>query len=395
MQIQFEELLNLAQVEVEEVMIETTTIHIHIHSKLEISYCPHCLGKNEQVNQSHLRQIRDLPLMGKKVILHLKSRQFICPSCKRYYHERFDFVEPSETVTKRYSESVFKLCNGIELQHIVVIEDLCWQTVNRIFCKFGSKLINKADKKREVKRIGIDEIALKKGHKNYIAVVVDLDTGTVLDLLEDRSKEFIISYFEKKGKAFCDQIILFCSDLWEGYLNAAKSVFPNASIVTDRFHFFAKLQASLDMCRKYYRKKYGDDKDLVNLKWILLKNEFDLNKEEKILLKRVFAKKEYHFLRQAYEQKNKFREILEEDISKAEAEEKIEKWLEKSETNRFLNSFVVFYKRWKAYILNYFQGRYHTSLIEGINNKIKSIKRRAFGFMNFESFRIRVITAFL
>jgi len=246
-------------------------------------------------------------------------------------------------------------------------------------------------------QIGIDEIALRKGHKNYVAVVVDLDTGEVLDLLEDRSKALLMTYFKNKGAAFCEQIILFCSDMWEGYIQAAKELFPSASIVVDRFHFFSKIQASVDACRKYYRKKYANDDSLKNLKWVLLKNESDLTKQENDLLKSVFSKPAYLLLKNTYESKNKFRSILEENISPAEAGQRIKEWLIEiaNMRNRFLDTFVDFYSRWEEYILNYFNGRYHTSLIEGINNKIKSIKRRAFGFTNFEFFKIRVITAFM
>ena len=93
---------------------------------------------------------------------------------------------------------------------------------------------------------------------------VNLDTGAVLDLLEDGNKAFIINYFQQKGATFCQQIELFCADLWEGYLNAARAVFPTATIVTDRFHFFTKLQQAVDECRKYYRRKYPKDKEILN-----------------------------------------------------------------------------------------------------------------------------------
>lgn len=395
MQVQFEDFLNLPEIEVQAVLIENAVIHIHCQSKLPFAYCLHCLKRSEKINQYQVREIRDLPLMGKKVILHLKSRQFICVSCHRYYYERFYFVDSHETVTQRYSESIFKLCNGIELQHIVVIEDLCWQTVNRIFNKQANRLIDKSSSIKPVRRIGIDEIALRKGHKNYVAVIVDLDTATVLDLLEDRSKDFIIRYFNQKGEAFCNQIVLFCSDLWEGYLNAAKEVFPNAMLVTDRFHFFTKLQDCVDVCRRYFRKKYPKDKELINLKWVLLKNEVDLSVEERDLLKKVFAKEEYRLLRETYDSKNGFRDILERHIDQKMANSEIQKWVDGNKLNRFVAHFLEFYERWKEYILNYFRGRYHTSLIEGINNKIKSIKRRAYGFANFQFFRTRVVAAFL
>ena len=91
-------------------------------------------------------------------------------------------------------------------------------------------------------QIGMDEIALRKGHKAYVCVIVDLDTHDIIDVLPDRSKSFLLDYFKSKGEDFCNQITHFCSDMWKGYLNCAKEVFANASIIIDRFHFFAYLQ---------------------------------------------------------------------------------------------------------------------------------------------------------
>ena len=169
MEINFDELLSLPELSLEDVQIEPSSIHIYCQSNLTATFCPHCLTKNESVNQTHIRQVRDLPIIGKKTFIHLTTRQFVCSNCNRYYYEKFSFLEPHETVTQRYANSVFKLCNGIELQHVVIIEDLTWQTVNRIFQKHASKQIAKNKKDKNITRIGIDEIALKKGHKDYVA----------------------------------------------------------------------------------------------------------------------------------------------------------------------------------------------------------------------------------
>lgn len=102
----------------------------------------------------------------------------------------------------------------------------------------------------------MDEIALKKGKSDYIVILVDLDSHEVIDLLESRTKEFLIAYFTNKGKAFCEQINVFCSDMWTAYLETAKELFVNATIVVDRFHYFTYLQDVIDKTRKTLRKNY-------------------------------------------------------------------------------------------------------------------------------------------
>ena len=134
------------------------------------------------------------------------------------------------------------------------------------------------------------EIALKKGHRNYACVLVNLDTGAVIDLLEDRRKEALIAYFEGLGSDFCAGIEVFSSDLWEGYIRAGEAMFPNATIVADRFHFFAHLQKALDNARKHLRRQYKDRDELKRIKWLLLKQRARLSAEESGLLKALLRK---------------------------------------------------------------------------------------------------------
>lgn len=396
MQQVYEELLGLKELQVNQVLVSSTQIQVYCESKLAHCYCPCCLQKCQFVKQTYERKVKDLSISGKEVWLHLTSRQYVCRDCNRHFYEQFSFLDPKESVTKRYAERLYDLCQGIELQYVVVRENLCWQTVNRIFQKYAQKQVNPAKAFAQVSRIGIDEIALKKGHKDYVAVIVDLDTGQVLDLLEDRTKQALVAYFQAKGAAFCAQIELFCSDMWEGYLNMAKEVFVNAVIVADRFHFFARLQKAVDTCRRYLRRKYPKADELKQIKWLLLKNPCWLTAAEKQQLHTLFAKPEYSLLQATYQAKNTFRDILESDLSRQNAQMQIKAWLNSIEqtVNRFLTDFIKFYTTWQSYILNYFQGRYTTGIMEGINNKIKSIKRRAFGFSNFNNFKLRVQTAF-
>ncbi|MDZ7896613.1 MAG: transposase [Arcicella sp.] len=100
----------------------------------------------------------------------------------------------------------------------------------------------------------MDEIALKKGKGDYVVILVDLDTHQVIDVLPSRLKDFLIEYFTNKGKAFCEQIEVFCSDMWTAYLETAKELFINATIVVDRFHYFSYLQDVIDKTRKKLRK---------------------------------------------------------------------------------------------------------------------------------------------
>jgi transposase len=248
-----------------------------------------------------------------------------------------------------------------------------------------------------VKRIGIDEIALRKGHKDFVAVIVNLDTHEVLDLLENRTKAELVKYFKEKGAAFCASIEVFCSDMWDGYIETAKELFVNADIIVDRFHFFMHLQKVVDAVRKKLRKDNPKQTEFKKIKWLFLKNAQDLSDKEKQQMQQLWTLPECGQLKQVYEMKNSFQAILEQNISIIDAQAKLQKWITQA-TNLgidSLNKFVEMFGRWEKYILNYFKHRLSTGLIEGINNKIKLIKRRAYGFASFHNFRRVVLNEFL
>jgi len=361
----YETLLGIPLLSVTSVKIEPKTVEICCESKLASAHCPCCLKPCSKINQSYTRDIRDLSISGRTVSLSLTTRQFICKDCDRTFYEKFAFVDSYERMTIRYENFIYKRCIGVDLSYVGIQEDLEWHRVNRIFKKWSNRTIKEADLLGNVRAIGIDEIALKKGHKNFVCVLVNLETGEVLDVLEDRSKANLTLYFKALGESFCQGIRVFSADMWEGYTNVAKALFPNARIVVDRFHFFAHLQKALDNCRKALRRQFPDREELKNIKWLFLKNGF--------------------------------RAILEEKITPARADEKLTDWVIDilKKENKYLDKFVKTFTNWYRYILNYFDGRWSNGMVEGINNRIKMIKRRAFGYEDFGSFRNRVLVEFL
>lgn len=392
----FTKLLDLPPLEVTLAEVEATEIILHCRSTLGQVHCPVCLEKCNSVKDTYTRELRDLSISGKTVKLRFTVRQFVCKDCNRHFHEQYAFAPKSSTMTRRYEDYIYFRCRGVDIRHVSLQENLRWATVRDLFEKKARREVNSRDMFARATQIGIDEISLRKGHKDFVAVLVNLETGEVMDILPDRSKAYLKAYFLGKGEDFCNQITCFCSDMWEGYLNCAKEVFPNAAIIADRFHFFAYMNKEVDNCRRSFRRKYPSDQGLKHLKWLLLKPKESLSEEALKELEAVLDKEEYLLLKQTWQARNEFRDILETRCSREEAEAMIEQWQQRhtEHPNRFVQRFVDFFQRWKNYILNYFIYRQTTSLIEGINNKLKVIKRRAYGFLTFEAFRLRAIIEF-
>jgi transposase len=393
----YELLVNLPLLSITNVKVEAKKIIVCCESKLESAYCPSCLKACSKVNNKYKRSIRDLSISDKTVELELTTRQFICKDCNRTFYEKFNFVNDHERMTIRYEEFIYKRCIGVDLSYVRIQENLEWHTVNRIFKKWATASIKKADLFSNVRAIGIDEIALKKGHKDFVCVLVNLETGEVLDIIEDRTKTNLIAYFKRLGSAFCEGIEVFSSDMWEGYINTAKEMFINANIVVDRFHFFAHLQKALDSCRKALRRQFPDAEELKNIKWLFLRNSINLTPKQREELDTLLKNPAYALLKETYEAKESFRAILEEDITPEQADEKLTDWTISmiKKDNKYLDKFIKTLGNWYDYILNYFNGKWSNGMVEGINNRIKMIKRRAFGFEDFASFRTRILVEFI
>jgi len=313
----FEQILGIKEIRVDRVDWQERALHIYCSSIFEEALCPTCLKKRQVVNQTYERQFRDLPITGKEVYLHLSQRQFYCPDCDRHFNERFSFVDPKHTLTRRYERYVYECCKASTIQKIGAQENLGWHTVNEL-CQRGARQEIDERPLSKVRVVGMDEFAIKKGHRNYATVIVDLERVDIIDILEYRDQEKLIEYFKNKGIDWCEGIEVFCSDMWQGFLNTAKAAFPNATLVVDRFHFFGYLNKALDNERKSLRRQFKDRDEFKRLKWALLKNAEDLTDDQKKKLARAFLLAPQ--LELIYRHKEKIRLIFDQRLTRQQGE---------------------------------------------------------------------------
>ena len=389
----FEMILGIKEIQVDRVDWQDQSLHIHCSSIFEEALCPHCLKKRQVVNQTYERSFRDLPIAGKEVYVHLNQRQFYCPDCDRYFNESFSFVDPKRTMTRRYERYVYECCKASTIQKISAQENLVWHTVNDI-CQRGTRQEIDTRPVVKVRVIGMDEFAIKKGHRDFATVIVDLEHIEIIDILDYRDQERLIHYFQSRGTEWCEGIEVFCSDMWQGFINTAKAVFPKATLVVDRFHFFSYLNKAVDNQRKNLRRQFKDQENFKRLKWALLKNAENLTVDDKKKLACAFLLAPQ--LKIIYEHKEKFRLIFNQKLTREQGEIALNQWIEEAKKikNKYLDKFLYMLNDWKSYVLNYFTHRFTTSIIEGINNSIKTVKRMGYGFRNFANFKQRVLISF-
>jgi len=248
----------------------------------------------------------------------------------------------------------------------------------------------------QAENIGIDEIAMKKGHNHFILIIYDLDKGQVLDILKDRKKTTLEKYLKKLPQEILDAIKSVCIDMWKPYRDCLKEVISGVIIVVDRFHVAKELGKAVDKTRKELQKQGKFDKltgeERKKLYWAVRYSEQTLSKKpeyKKILKKAVDLCPE---LGLAIELRNEFKAIF--DLKRPDiAEKRLSNWLRRVTCSKIapLVRFLKTFRNWRTWIMHFFPHRYTNAAAEGMNNKIKLIKRLGFGFESFDHFRLRLL----
>lgn len=244
-----------------------------------------------------------------------------------------------------------------------------------------------------VQRLGIDEIALKKGHGQYALVISDLDHGCVLSVLPERTKQTLEASFATWTAEQRAAITDVALDLWEPYHLAVRACLLNAQITADRFHVMQNLNDQVTKARRSIQREApaAEKAQLKGCRWLVVKNADDLTDEEQAALDAMFTVSPE--LKQLHELKEAFREVFETAPDRTTARDELADWVEEVEQSGLssLTTFVTTLRRWSDVILNYFHERLSSGFVEGLNNKLKLIKRRAYGYRNFVHFRLRVL----
>jgi len=241
--------------------------------------------------------------------------------------------------------------------------------------------------------LGLDEIALKKGHRDYVVIVsvrLEDDQVKLLAVLPDRTKKRLVEFLETIPPQLRRTIHTVCSDMWEAYLQAAKQVLPWADVVIDRFHVTQKYHEAADKLRKKELNRLKEElpqaqyKELKGSMWAFRKKPADLSEAETLVLARLL---EYSpALRVAYDLRLKLTAIFDQDLTKSKASQQIKNWcLDVKQTGlTCFDSFLTTLDNHFDQITNYFLNRHNSGFVEGLNNKIKVLKRRCYGLLNLD-----------
>ncbi len=370
---------------------------ITVESTLEHAKCRKC-GRTITKFHGHDRwiKLRHLPVLGERVYIRLRPKRYQCPHCsgKPTSTQELAWHEPNSPHTRAYEQHVLLQLVNATVQDVSIKEEMGYDAVVGIVDRHINRRVDWSQYQR-LEVLGLDEIALKKGRSDYVVIVTArLANGRVriLSVLPDREKKTVKRFLRSIPARLRRTIHTVCTDMYAGYINAAKEELPAATVVVDRYHVAKKYRDGADTLRrqelKRLKRELSEDEyqQIKGTMWPFRKKEADLTEDEQALLERVFAYspdlKEAHTLRE------ELTSIFEQDLTKPEGEAAMKDWQRKVEESSLtcFNGFLTTLENHLDEITNYFLHRHSSGFVEGLNNKIKVLKRRSYGLRNLDHF---------
>ena len=394
--------INLVDIKVTNTnIIDSSNIIVQVKSAEIGTYCKHCdkfITKKHSLNK--IIKLKHMPAFGNSVCIEFQPVRYQCFDCDSHptTTQKPSWYQSTGHCTQVYAEYILNLLVNSTVKDVAKQENISYKKVIGIIKKH---VPNKIDwsKIEQIRYLGIDEIALKKGHKDFVVIVSTKINGkaVVLGVLKNRKKATVKKFLLSIPKHLTETVENVCCDMYDGFINASKEVFGSkVKIVIDRFHVAKNYRGAMETVRKKEMRRLKselskeDYKQLKNVMWILRRQYSGLSDKEKETLNLLF---EYSpLMKKAYDFRNKLTAIFNQPLSQKQAKRKIKQWIkdiEKSELTCF-NTFIKTLRKLWNEILNYFINRLNSGFVEGLNNKIKVIKRRCYGIFSVENLFQRI-----
>lgn len=361
-------------------------------STIEGTECHEC---GEHINSYHgiseWIMLRHLPVFGKEVYIRIRLPRYQCNCTDNpTTTQKVPWFDRRSGQTKAFEKHILLACVNSTLSDVSVKENFSYDAIKGIIDRNVDKKVDWGAIKR-LDVLGIDEISLKKGHKDFVVIVTARigNETIILGVLKDRTKAEVKKFFLSIPKRLRKTVKYVCSDMYDGFINAAKEVFgKKVRIVADRFHVAKLYREGLETLRikelRRLKKELPSEtyKELKGAMWALRKKEEDLTPEERTILDTLF--KHSPLLKEACLLRDELTVIFDKEISKPQAKHLLNRWAARVRSSgvRCFDTFLKTLETRINEISNYFYERHTSGFVEGLNNKIKVIKRRCYGIYN-------------
>jgi len=344
-----------------------------------------------------IRRVRDLSCGDTRIFLELEVRRIDCRRCGKVKRERLDFLADNPLYTKRFAYYVGRRCRAGTIKDVAAELALDWHTVKVLDMQYMEAQLKRAGTPGP-QVIGIDEISIRKGH-TYRIVVSDLLRGRPIWFGgTDRSEASMSQFYAWLGKKKSSRIRLAVMDMWKPFRLATNAHAPQAAILFDKFHIIRHLGEALDTVRKseYARLAGRQRRYIKGQKYTLLSRKENLTLDGKRALKTLFAANKR--LNTAYVLKESFGQLWSYE-REGWARRFFENWRTSLKWQRLkpYEKFAEMIDRHWDGIAAYcrLENKVSLGFVEGLNNKIRVIQRRAYGLRNENYLRLKILTCML
>ncbi len=336
------------------------------------------------------RDFKTVPIGHIPVVLHTKIQRIKCKDCGCDMQEEIHFAHGKRTYTARLENLVVDLLDIATIKSVAEYLHLTWDTVKdihkrRLKSSYGNPNI------RNVKSIGIDEFAVRKGHV-YKTIVVDLETGRIIYVGDGKGADALKGFWRKVDH-YGVVIEHIATDLLKAFIASVMEHAPLAVHVFDHFHVVKLMNDAIDKLRSrmyHEEKELNRRKVIKGMRWLLLcngKDIYDDKHKERLEIALAMNKP----LAQVYYLKESMREIWMQ-VTKTHAESFLDEWIRQARSTKvsLIEKVANTIAAYRSGILAWYDCHISTAKVEGINNKIKVLKRNAYGFRDDKYFELRL-----
>lgn len=351
-------------------------------------------------------RLRHLPILGRDVWIEIRPKRYRCRHCEGdpTTTQTLEWYDPRSPHTRAFEDWLLKMLGNSTVMDVSRRCGVSYGEVEGVLKRRVSTQVDWSGFK-QLRTLGIDEIALKKGHKHYAAIISSLDDHDrpqVLAVLPDRLKETVAAFLRSIPEHLQTTVCRACCDMNEGFANAVRETLPKVAIVIDRFHVAQYYNREVDNFRKQTLQElkqtlsadtYATCKGTL---WLFRHHYWSLTAEQRGQLEEFLLLAPE--LKDAWLLRHELNLLFEQEQTKAQAQQQLQDWKAKVKAAGLacFDKFLNLLETWQDGITNYFEDRNTSGFVEGMNNKLKVIKRRCYGLLDVKRFfqHIQVDLAF-
>ena len=384
-----QEIIGIKGLEIKKVINVLGEIHIYFRLKQEEMICPRCGSKVNHVHDYREQQLKDEEITGQKTILHYNKRRYRCPECGKRFAEENEIAGRYQRITRRLMKRIIKGFSKLQSVKATAKENNISETT-------AMRILNRIKLTGPIELpecLSIDEFKGNAEGEKFQCILADPKKKEVIDILPERKNESLYGYFSRFSNRRDVKYIVM--DMSGPFREMAKTCFPKAKIVADRYHVVRQVCWAMENVRKTVQKEFTSDrrKYFKRSRFLLLKHMDKLKKEEFDRLEIMLSSSEK--LRRAYYLLQEFYRIMGLKTDRQGIKRELAKWIVTAESYDLpeYRSSITAIRNWIEEILNSFEYGLTNGYTEGMNNKIKVLKRVSFGIRNFNRFRTRILLA--